>query len=204
VADKGTVKARLRSLLDPIVGALARAGVTPLAVTIFGLALSLAAAVFVARGSLRVGAVVLIVAGICDTLDGSLARRTGQVSLFGAFIDSTTDRLAEIAVFGGVIVYYLDRGANGRLEVIGCLVAIAGSFLTSYTRARAEGLGLECRVGVLERPERVALLILGLLFGGTVLVVIIGLLALFTMATALQRVRYVRRLTSAKDPRAGG
>jgi CDP-diacylglycerol--glycerol-3-phosphate 3-phosphatidyltransferase len=199
VADKGTVKARLRSLLDPIVWALARARVTPLAVTIFGLALSLAAAVFVARGSLRGGAVILIVAGICDTLDGSLARRTGRVSLFGAFIDSTTDRLAEIAVFGGLILYYLDRGANGRLEVIGCLVAIAGSFLTSYTRARAEGLGLECRVGVLERPERVALLILGLLFGGTVLVVIIGLLALFTMVTVFQRVRHVRRLTSAKD-----
>lgn len=199
MADKDAVKSRLRSLLDPVVRALARAGITPLTVTIFGLALSLVAAFFVARGSLVVGAFILIAAGICDTLDGSLARRTGRESLFGAFIDSTTDRLAELAVFGALIMYYLDRGALGRIAVIGCLVAIAGSFLTSYTRARAEGLGLECRVGWLERPERVALLIAGLLFGGTVLVAIIGFLAVFTMVTVLQRVRHVRRLTSAKD-----
>jgi CDP-diacylglycerol--glycerol-3-phosphate 3-phosphatidyltransferase len=196
MADKGAVKMRLRSLLDPVVAGLEKAGVTPLAVTIAGLALSLLGALFVARGSLRLGAVILIVAGICDTLDGSLARRTGRVSVFGAFVDSTTDRLAELAVFGALILYYMNRGAGARLGVIGCLVAIAGSFLTSYTRARAEGLGLECRVGWLERPERVALIIVGFLGGGIVLDVIVGALAVLTLVTTVQRVLHVRRLAA--------
>jgi len=199
LADKGAIKTRLRALLDPAVLALSRLGVPPLAVTLIGLALGLAGAVFIARGSLFIGGVILIVSGVCDTLDGSLARRTARESVFGAFIDSTIDRITEIAVFGALIVYSFDLGAGGRLEVIACLVAITGSFLTSYTRARAEGLGFECRVGWLERPERVALLVLGLLIGGTTLLVVLWFLALFTMLTALQRVLHVRRLAAAKD-----
>jgi CDP-diacylglycerol--glycerol-3-phosphate 3-phosphatidyltransferase len=129
----------------------------------------------------------------------SLARRAGSESVFGAFIDSTVDRVAEIAVFGALIMYFFDRGPGGRLAAIVCLVALTGSFLTSYTRARAEGLGFECKVGWLERPERVALLIIGLLCGGAVLLAVLWFLALFTMVTALQRVLHVRRLTAAKD-----
>jgi CDP-diacylglycerol--glycerol-3-phosphate 3-phosphatidyltransferase len=199
LADRATVKHRLRSLLDPVVGALARLGVPPLAVTLAGLVLSLAAAAFIARGSLRIGGVILIVSGICDTLDGSLARRAGRESVFGAFIDSTIDRITEIAVFGALVIHFSEHGTGSGLAVIACLVAITGSFLTSYTRARAEGLGLACRVGWLERPERVALVVVGLLVGGTVLLVVLWFLALFTMVTALQRVLHVRRLSAAKD-----
>lgn len=199
LTDKASVKNRLRGLLDPLVGALARLGVTPIAVTVAGLALSLAGAALVARGSLLSGGLVLVAAGVCDTLDGSLARRAGRESVFGAFIDSTVDRVAEIAVFGGLILHYVDAGPGGRLPVIACLVALMGAFLTSYTRARAEGLGFECRVGLIERPERVALIILGLVIGGKTLAVILGLLALLTVVTALQRVIHVRRLAAAKD-----
>jgi len=199
MSDKAAIKNRLRSVLDPVVSLLARLGISPLAVTVSGLVVSLAGALAIARGSLLGGAIILVISGLCDTLDGSLARRTGKETKFGAFIDSTIDRITELAYFGALIVYYGARGEGGRLAVIFAIVAILGSFLTSYTRARAEGLGLECRVGLLERPERVAILALGLLIGGAALVVALGCLAVLTVVTSLQRVVHVYRLTAVKD-----
>ncbi len=143
----------------------------------------------------------LIVSGVCDTLDGSLARSSGKESVFGAFIDSTIDRVAELASFGALIVYYVSRGGGGRFAVPLVVAALAGSFLTSYTRARAEGLGIDCRVGLLERPERVALLVLGLLLGETALFVVIACLAVLTLVTTIQRVVHVHRLTAGKGAR---
>jgi len=196
---KAAIRNSLRGFLDPAVTLLVRLGVSPLAVTLAGLFVSLAGAVEIARGSLFAGGVLLIVSGICDTLDGSLARRTGRESAFGAFIDSTIDRISELAYFGAIIVYYGARGEGGRIAMLLGLVALAGSFLTSYTRARAEGLGLECRVGWIERPERVALLVLGLLLGKTALFVVIVCLAVLTTVTALQRIIHVRHVTTNKD-----
>lgn len=196
MADKGTVKNRLRGVLDPVVSLLMRIGVPPMAVTVAGLVLSLAGACAIARGAFIAGGVLIIVSGVCDTLDGSLARKAGRESVFGAFIDSTIDRVAELACFGALVVYYAARGEAGRIALVLAIVALAGSFLTSYTRARAEGLGLECRVGLLERPERVALLVLGLLLGARVLFVAIACLAVLTMVTSLQRIVHVYRLTS--------
>ncbi|MGD1048401.1 MAG: CDP-alcohol phosphatidyltransferase family protein [Candidatus Krumholzibacteriaceae bacterium] len=196
MAGKITVKNRLRGLLDPVVSLLMRIGVPPTAVTVAGLVLSLAGAFAIARGAFIAGGVLVIVSGICDTLDGSLARRTGRESAFGAFIDSTIDRVAELACFGALVVYYAGRGEAGRAGLVLAIVALAGSFLTSYTRARAEGLGLECRVGLLERPERVALLVLGLLLGARALLVVIACLAVLTMVTSVQRIVHVYRLSS--------
>jgi CDP-diacylglycerol---glycerol-3-phosphate 3-phosphatidyltransferase len=196
--DKVTIKNRLRRLLDPLVILLARAGVSPTAVTIAGLVLSLAGAVAIARGRLVAGAVILVVSGICDAIDGALARRSGTESVFGAFIDSTLDRVAELASFGALVVYYAAREDGGRVAVPLVVTALAGSLLTSYTRARAEGLGMDCRVGLLERPERVALLVLGLLFGGTVLFAVVACLAVLTLVTTAQRIVHVHRLTAAK------
>jgi CDP-diacylglycerol--glycerol-3-phosphate 3-phosphatidyltransferase len=196
MAGKITVKNRLRCLLDPVVSLLMRIGVPPTAVTVAGLVLSLAGAFAIARGAFIAGGVLVIVSGICDTLDGSLARRTGRESAFGAFIDSTIDRVAELACFGALVVYYAGRGEAGRAGLVLAIVALAGSFLTSYTRARAEGLGLECRVGLLERPERVALLVLGLLLGARALLVVIACLAVLTMVTSVQRIVHVYRLSS--------
>jgi len=196
--DSAKIKNRLRRLLDPCVSLLVKADISPLGVTIAGLILSFAGAFAIARGELVAGGVLLIVSGVCDTLDGSLARRSGKESVFGAFIDSTIDRVAELAYFGALIVYYVSRDGGNRFAVSLVVAALAGSFLTSYTRARAEGLGIDCRVGLLERPERVALLVLGLLLGKTVLFVVIACLAVLTLVTTIQRVVHVHRVTSGK------
>jgi len=174
-------------------------GLSPLAVTIIGIVLSIIGATFVARGSLLAGAVFLVVSGLCDTIDGSLARREGRTTTFGAFIDSTGDRITEMVYFGALVFYFINDQPPNLVVVFFLLAALAGSFLTSYTRARAEGLGLECRVGWVERPERIALLVLGLLLGHTVLIAIIVVLAFLTVFTFIQRVLHVRRLTLEKD-----
>ena len=196
--DKVTIKNRLRGLLDPVVRLLRNLGVPPMAVTLTGRVLSFVGAFEIARGAFVAGGILLIVSGVCDTLDGALARKAGKESVFGAFIDSTIDRVAELASFGALIVYYGAGGEHARAAVPFVLVALAGSFLTSYTRARAEGLGLECRVGLLERPERVALLVLGLLLGNTALFAVIVCLAVLTVVTSLQRIVHVHRLTARK------
>lgn len=174
-------------------------GLSPLAVTIIGIALSVVGAVFVAWGRLIAGAVFLIVSGLCDTIDGSLARREGKATTFGAFIDSTGDRITEMVYFGALMFYFIADYPPNRIAIFFLLAALAGSFLTSYTRARAEGLGMECRVGWIERPERIALLVLGLLFGRGILIVVIVFLAFLTVFTFIQRVLHVRRLTLGND-----
>jgi CDP-diacylglycerol--glycerol-3-phosphate 3-phosphatidyltransferase len=196
--DRARIKDGLRRILDPCVSLLVKTGVTPAGVTLAGLILSLAGAFAIARGELVAGGVILIVSGVCDTLDGSLARRSGKESVFGAFIDSTIDRVSELAYFGALIVYYVSREGSSRFAVPLVVAALAGSFLTSYTRARAEGLGIDCRVGLLERPERVALLVLGLLLGKTALFVAIACLAVLTLVTTVQRIVHVHRMTSRK------
>ena len=197
--EKTDIKDRLRNLFEPVVVFLSYLGVSPLAVTIFGLLLSLVGAAFVARGALLYGGLVLIAAGVCDVLDGSLARRLDRVTSFGAFIDSTVDRITEIVYFGAMIFYFLRTGQVNSVLLFFILVALAGSFLTSYTRARAEGLGLDCRVGWLERPERITIIVLGLLLGRFVLMVVIVFLAFMTVFTFIQRILHVRRLTFEKN-----
>lgn len=192
---KTEIQNRLRSLLDPVVTFLSYLGVTPLSVTIVGIILSLIGAVFVTRGALFWGGIILIISGLCDTIDGSLARRTGTETTFGAFIDSTSDRVTELAYYGALILYFLRGDTANSVMIFFLLIALAGSFLTSYVRARAEGLGLECKVGWLERPERVAILAAGLLLGRVVLIALIVLLAVLTVFTFIQRVLYVRRIT---------
>lgn len=195
--DKGEIKTRLRGFLDPVVGFLSSIGVTPTMVTVFGLALSAVGAIYVARGSLFYSGIILLIAGLCDTLDGSLARLQGTVSTFGAFIDSTGDRVMELFYFGALIFYFLGQGAFGAIMIFIVLVALSGSLLTSYVRARAEGLGLECTVGWLERPERVAALIIGLLLGRVVLVISILFIAVMSVITVFQRIHHVKRITGA-------
>lgn len=196
---KAEIKDRLRGLLDPVVSFLASLGISPMAVSVSGLVLSLVGAVFVARGRLILGALILILSGLCDSLDGSLARRTGKVTTFGAFFDSTGDRITELAYYGALLFYFAGTGTFNLLMTFFILASIAGSFLTSYTRARAEGLGMECRVGLLERPERLAILMLGLFLGRSALVVVIIFLAFLTLYTFVQRVLYVKRVSAEKS-----
>lgn len=191
---------RARSLLTPIVEGLARLGVTPTAVTLLGLLLNIMAGVAAGMGRAFEAGLVLIVAGICDALDGQLARRTGRVSRFGAFLDSTIDRIDESAVLCGIAAWFLRRGgATGDAMAVACLAALAGSIITSYTRARAEGLGLECKVGFFERPERVVVTIVGLLAGPRALTGAILIVVFFSWLTVLQRIAHVRRLVLAQE-----
>src|SRR5262245_1394546 len=201
--SKAQWQERARTLLSPIVEMLAQTGITPTALTLFGLALHVVCGIVVALGMLAAGGFLLLVAAVCDGLDGALARRTGQVSRFGAFLDSTVDRIDETMVLGGIAAYFLLRGdTNAMVWNVVALLGLAGSLITSYTRARAEGLGLECKVGVFERPERVVLTVLGLLLGSRVLGPAIGLLAFLSWITVIQRILHVRRLLASEGPPA--
>jgi CDP-diacylglycerol--glycerol-3-phosphate 3-phosphatidyltransferase len=193
------IKNYFRNLLDPLVSIISYMGVSPVAITIIGILISLFGAFLVAGGKLFGGAVALAVSGLCDIMDGSLARKEEKVTLFGAFLDSTGDRVSELAYFGALVIYYVSKTPANIFYVSLALIALSGSLLTSYARARAEGLGVRCEVGLIARPERIVLLILGLVFGGFPLIVIIVILAFLTVFTFIQRVVHVGKLTMGKD-----
>lgn len=198
--DKRAIQHSARKVLEPIVNALASFGISPMLVSAFGLALSVWGAIVVARGSLLGGGIFLLMAGLCDVLDGDLARKLGKASSFGAFIDSLLDRVSEFAYFGGILIFVI-RSPNDipAYEPVVILVAMMGSVLTSYARARAEGLGIECKVGVMERPERIGLLALGLIAGYKFLMAVMMLLAVTTIVTVVQRILHVQRASAARE-----
>ena len=178
--------------MEALVRPLARLGVQPNTVTTFGFILSLVAAAAVWQGMWPWAAILVLVASAFDMVDGALARVSDQGSTFGAFFDSTLDRLSEAAIGLGLIGYFLSFGDNPT--VMGTAIMLVGSQMVSYTRARAEGLGLSCNVGWFQRPERVIALGLALLFPFDfiiVLKIVIWLLAILTLLTTLQRVIHV-------------
>jgi CDP-diacylglycerol--glycerol-3-phosphate 3-phosphatidyltransferase len=166
-----------------------KTGITPNALTVMGALVNGGVGVLAATGNLTLAGIVLLVSGLFDALDGALARRIGITSKFGAFLDSTLDRYSEAFVLGGVLVYAQRRGL--ALEELLAYVTLAGSLLISYTRARAESLGIDCKVGLLTRMERF-LILSGLLI---VQQLTIGLLilAILTHVTVIQRVLHVWR-----------
>ena len=185
-------EAWVRRQAEALVSALGRSPITPNQVTVVGLGLTFLAAGLVAFGQLRWAGVVLIFAGTCDILDGALARSTNTSYPYGAFLDSTLDRYSEGAVYLGLAAYFVTVG--GPLQewlVLATLAALAGSFLVSYVRARAQSLGFVCKTGLFQRPERVVVTVVGLLVGGYVLYGVVFLLAIVTNITALQRIREV-------------
>lgn len=213
---KDRAKRLAHGVFEPVVGGLAAAGVKPDMLTGLGFVLSLGAGLAFALGRFRTAATVTLLAGVCDILDGQLARRLSAVSRFGAFFDSTLDRLAEAALLVGIAWYYVFnlvlmtfdpervmRDVQHGLEPITwgliallAVLALVGSFMVSYTRARAEGLGLECRVGWFERPERMVLLIVAGYAGlGPVMPGALLVLVTLSFATASQRMAHVWKLT---------
>lgn len=179
----------LRERLQPLVDRLAARQTTPNQVTVAALGISLLAALCIAGGGLRLGALLLLLAAVGDLIDGMLARQTGQVTPFGAFFDSTLDRLGEGAILAALAYQF---AVTGRPMVVAVtLLALLGSLLVSYTRARAEALGVECKVGLMSRAERVALLVAGLLIGLPGLAVLV--LAVLSLYTVGERVLHVRR-----------
>jgi CDP-diacylglycerol---glycerol-3-phosphate 3-phosphatidyltransferase len=153
-------KNRLRVLIQPPVRLLAALHVAPDAVTVAGLALSIGAGYLLSRGSFIRGGIVLLIAGLSDTLDGELARRSNRVRRSGAFLDSSLDRLSEFAIFFGIFWHY--RGSPGMAALV--FAALFASVAVSYVRARAEGIGVECKAGLFERPIRFVFLVAGVFF----------------------------------------
>ncbi len=197
--DTNQLKTTARGALRPLVLLLDSLGFSPLAVTLLGLALSFLGAWLVAIGQLFLGAIVFLVGSGFDMLDGDLARRQGTVSRRGAFLDSCLDRFGEAAMLTAVAAWCMDSMPSGwQTGVVLILVTMFGSLATSYVRARAEGLGETCLVGVLQRTERVIILSVGVLLGWWLLRIVLWVLAILTLVTVLQRITHVgARLTSA-------
>ena len=171
---------------------------TPNAISMTGLVLNLAAAVLVVEKLFFCAGVAFIVGSIMDTLDGRYSRMSGKGSLFGAFLDSTLDRVEEGIVLTAVAWYFAEQG--DEIAAAACVLVVLGSLMVSYTRARAEALGVECKVGLATRPVRVVILSAGLLFAKgaslgdfELLEPAIYAMAVLTTFTTLQRVLHVRR-----------
>jgi len=182
-------------LTRPAVRLLAMTPITPNAVSWFGFLVTIGAAVLVTTGHLFAAGFVVLVAGFFDILDGALARSTNRTTQFGAVLDSTLDRLAEAVLLLGILVLYAREQSVAGILVVG--VALLGSLLVSYIRARAEAVGLECRVGLFTRAERVVVLALGLLLSQIdyALITALAIIVVFSFVTVSQRLFYVWRQT---------
>jgi CDP-diacylglycerol---glycerol-3-phosphate 3-phosphatidyltransferase len=180
-----------------LVNVIRKTRVTPNILTLIGLAVSGVAGAMIGLDYLLLGGVLVLVSGVFDLLDGPLARATGQTTRFGAVLDSTCDRLGEAAVLLGLLVLYLDH--HSFWEPILIYTTLVTSVLVSYVRARAEGLGLKCEVGIFTRAERVAVLALGLMVGYWIdkaVLVSLCVLTAFALVTVIQRLVHIRALTT--------
>jgi len=195
------VKDAGRGILAPIVRLAIVLHLTPNTITVIGLLITIAASALIAGGWLLVGAAVLTAGSLLDAVDGALARAQGGGTAFGSFLDSTLDRASEAILYVGIAVWFLNVLEQPLLPVLAVFVALVGSFLVSYARARAEGIGLSASVGLAPRTERLVLAITGVALAGLgftpVLIGILYLIAALTVATVFQRIRHVWHLSRA-------
>lgn len=184
-----------QAITGPLVPAVNKLRLSPDALTVIGITLNLAAAVIIGFGHIFAGGIVFLLAGLFDMLDGALARHIGQTSKFGALLDSTADRLTEAAIFFSFIFITTVTvwPYNVTLEMVFIFLAATGSFLTSYIRARAEGLNINCTVGIFTRPERVIVLTLGLLLNAVFIAV--AIVVVLSWITVIQRFIHVMHNT---------
>jgi phosphatidylglycerophosphate synthase len=191
-------------VIDPVANWLVRRGVHPNTITAFGTVCTVAGGVIYATGHIRTGGFFLSATALFDVLDGTVARRSNKSSTFGAFLDSTLDRVADGALLGGLAVFYaVNPHHNNMVMVVVCLAGLIGAYLTSYIRARAEALGLDAKVGMVQRPERIVLLsvpqaFFGLVFNGIVLGLIVVGLTVAAWITVVQRMVFVYEQTNAR------
>jgi CDP-diacylglycerol---glycerol-3-phosphate 3-phosphatidyltransferase len=195
-SGRGELRSR-RELRSYARNRLIESRLTPNAISMTGLVLNLAAAALILERHFVLGAIAFIVGSVMDTLDGRYSRMSGKGTLFGAFLDSTLDRIEEGVVIAAVAWHFADSGETAAAGA--CVLVVLGSLMVSYTRARAEALGVECKVGIATRPVRVVLLAIGLLFAEGELIAdvnllpaAIWLLAVLTAFTTGQRVWHVR------------
>jgi CDP-diacylglycerol--glycerol-3-phosphate 3-phosphatidyltransferase len=192
-------------LLKRIVHGLALTRISPNALTFFGLVINTAAAVLFGLAGpdnqarmFRWAAATIIGAGIFDMVDGRVARATGQVTQFGAFFDSVIDRYSDLALFFGLLVYYARAGRFFYIVLVA--VVMTGSVMVSYTRARAESLIGSCKVGFMERPERIVLVIIGALFNR--MAPVLWVIAVLSNITVVHRILYTYQQTRERDAEA--
>ncbi len=211
-------RARLSRLFNPMGGRLVRAGVSPDVVTVLGTCgVLVGALVFVTRGWLLTGLMIITLSVCTDMLDGAMARARGYSTPFGAFLDSTMDRIADAAVFGSVAFWLATSGQSGAAAA--ALICLAAGQVVSYAKARAQSVGIDCNVGIAERAERLVLIGVGALLSilgvPYVFAVALWLLAVLTVFTAGQRIVHVYRQSAgsrtplpappvAADARSGG
>lgn len=174
-----------RGVVLPIARLISWSGVSPNVITIAGFSLTVADAILLAMGHVQLAGITLIPAAGLDAIDGSLARIQNRVTRFGAFLDSTIDRLSEAVLFLGALLYYLS-GSPTQTEIILLFVALIGSLMVSYTKARSEAIGVAIRGGLLTRFERMLVLIIGMVLNE--LTIALWILAVLANITVLQRV----------------
>jgi CDP-diacylglycerol---glycerol-3-phosphate 3-phosphatidyltransferase len=203
-----------KEIINPVLNLLVRMRVSPNAVTTAGCVLSAVAGLVFSTGNIYLGGWMVALAGTCDILDGNLSRRTGRSSNFGAFYDSCLDRVSEAFIFMGLAWYFAggralfwspnagNPDAYSPVTVMLIILTITGSFLTSYVKARAEASGIACNVGRIQRPQRFVLLLLSCIAGSIpgvgilLLKISLGVFALLTNVTAIQRIIYVGKVFS--------
>ena len=178
-----------KGILDPVGAFFNRLGIYPNTMTLLGLAGNIIGAILIALGQMTLGGIIVLVMGLIDTLDGTMARLRGMPSEFGAFVDSVTDRYSELVIFAGLLYYFLHKG--DWLSVLAIYIAASGAVLVSYVRARAASLGMDTKVGFLSRFERYLVLAPSLIFN--IPLVGIWIIAIFANFTAIQRIVDVRR-----------
>ena len=192
------IKGYLR-LIEPVAALLVRERVNPNVLTTIGTVCTVSGGAAFATGHIMLAGWIIGLTAIFDVLDGMVARRTGQSTVFGAFYDSTLDRVADGALLGGIAWFFATDATHRNLPIFAAALAgILGTFLVSYTRARAESLGIDAKVGIMQRAERIVILsvpqaFFGLALGGWVLAAVVVILAITAWITAVQRILFVRR-----------
>jgi len=188
---------RFLRLLDPLVRALAKRGIHPHSLTLAGFVLTCMAAVALSKGGLRTGGLLILLGGLCDIIDGNLARCSGKATRFGALLDSVIDRYSEFVMFLGIAAYFIIL--KNYFILVGTFIALCGSIMVSYTRARAESLGFESKAGMTQRAERIVFLGFGALIHPMVFKLSIWLVAILSNITALQRLHRSYQLNKTKN-----
>jgi len=193
-------------LMEPIAAVLIKLRVSANALTTIGTLSTVVGGIAFAFGHMHLGGFIVGITAISDALDGIVARKSGQVTTFGAFYDSTLDRIADGALLAGLAFFYGTDPVNHSMPLLAmCLAGMIGTFMVSYTRSRAEALGINAKVGVMQRAERVILLVVpqalfGLALHGWVLAIVVTILTVTAWITAIQRINFVRTSTALDKP----
>ncbi|MEO0239024.1 MAG: CDP-alcohol phosphatidyltransferase family protein [candidate division WOR-3 bacterium] len=189
-----------RNLLSPVVKMALKLNLSPNAITLIGLIITLLASYFYAKGSFRIAGLILLLAGLCDAIDGEVARKANKVSKFGAFFDSTIDRFEEFFVFGGILFYYSMVRQDILLSIVVYLILL-GSIMTSYIRARAEGIGFSPTSGPMDRPGRYIYIVLFSIIAGSGVLFSVAMVVLLFLVylTVVNRFKEFRILISKEE-----